>query len=76
MGFNHKWMTMLLNSMLGGGYIALILAMIQWVSTGKLGIKAIFVPIGLLVFLTLAWTLLDRKKHGPAQPQLIKQIEG
>ena len=67
MDFNHKWGTVLLNATLGGGYVTLILLMIQWVSTDKTGIIGFFVSIGLLVIITLAWTLLDRKKYVSSQ---------
>ena len=77
MDFNHKWGTVLLNATLGSGYVTLILLMIQWVSTDKTGIIGFLVSIGLLVIITLAWTLLDRKKYDHhKRHQIIKQIDG
>jgi len=69
MVLNKKWVKMFLNAMLGGGYIALILLMIQWVSTEKMGLTAFLIPIGIIVVLTLAGTFLDKKKHETLQTQ-------
>lgn len=76
MVLNHKWMIVFLNAALGGGYIALILLMIHWASTGNMGMIAFLIPIGLLAALTLGWTVLDKRKISSPQISLVRELNG
>lgn len=74
MVWKNKWIVMMINAIMGGGYIAAILLMIHWVSTGHMGIAAYLVPIAILVIMTLGWTVLDRRKY-VSTTRFVKYIE-
>lgn len=62
MVWKNKWVMIITNAIIIGGYIAAILLMIHGVSTGRLGIAAYLVPIAILILMVLGWTVLDRRK--------------
>ncbi|MEW9669114.1 hypothetical protein [Ammoniphilus sp. 3BR4] len=63
MWLKQKGYIILLNALVGGGYVAAILLLIHWVSTVHVGIGAFFVPLGLLVLIILGWMAADRRKY-------------
>lgn len=63
MRLKHKGFVLLLNALVGGGYVAAILLLIQWVSTVDLGLSAFLIPFGLLALLVIGWTMVDRRKY-------------
>ncbi|RXT08120.1 hypothetical protein [Ammoniphilus sp. CFH 90114] len=66
MRLKHKGVMLLLNALFGGGYVAAILLLIHWVSTGQIGLGAFLVPVGLVMIMALGWIMVDRKKYTPA----------
>lgn len=63
MVWKNKWVIMMINAIIGGGYIAALLLMIHWVSTGHMGIAAYLIPFTILILMALGWTVLDRRKY-------------
>lgn len=65
MWLKHKGFMLLLNALVGVGYVAAVLLLIQWVSTVDLGYSAFLVPVGLLVLMVVGWLLVDRQDNIP-----------
>lgn len=64
MRLKHKGILLLLNALVGGGYVATILLLIHWVCNMGIGVGAVFVPIGILLVIVLGWMIVDRRKYG------------
>lgn len=70
----QKGHMILLNALVGGGYVAAILLLIPWVSTVHAGVAAFFIPLGLLVLIILGWMAADLRKF-PSRPSVTNKAQ-
>jgi hypothetical protein len=61
----HRWFLFLLNTFLGGGYVAAILLLIYWVASSQVGTEGFLIPFGLFILLVFGWLLADYRKNSP-----------